>query len=32
VAASEGALHFPTDGVQLTMEDVQGAAQGESAS
>jgi Na+/H+-dicarboxylate symporter len=32
VAASEGALNVPTDGVQLTMGDVQGAAQGGSAS
>jgi len=32
VAASEDALHFPTDGVQLTMGDVQGAAQGEATS
>jgi Na+/H+-dicarboxylate symporter len=32
VAASEGALRVPTDGVELTMGDVQGAAQGGSAS
>jgi len=31
IAASEDELHFPTDGVQLEMADVQGAARGESA-